>query len=275
MILSCIAQNWSDEYITVVAEIRQWYHHQTTSMSPQPIVRRKLADEIRDRLVGMIRSGELRPGDRLPSERDLMDRFSVGRPAVREALQSLDSAGLIVISHGERARIAVPDTRSMFDRIGETMLHLLQTSPATLEDLKQARILFEVGMVKVAAANATTKDIDRLTGTLEAQRSATETPAEFVKGDMAFHTAIASISGNSVCVLLSEAMLDWLFQFRRDLLRLPGSELITLSEHERLLESIKSHNVAEAEQAMLDHLRRADERYRVLEDAIAKRGVGE
>jgi DNA-binding FadR family transcriptional regulator len=88
---------------------------------------------------------------------------------------------------------------------------------------------------------------------------------------MAFHTAIARISGNSVCEVLSEAMLDWLFNFRRDLLRLPGSELITLAEHERLLEAIAAHDVAEAERAMLEHLRRANERYRILEEAMAKR----
>ena len=71
-------------------------------MSTQPIVRRKLSDEIRDRLVTLIREDELRPGDQLPSERQLMDRFAVGRPAVREALQSLGTAGLIEINHGER-----------------------------------------------------------------------------------------------------------------------------------------------------------------------------
>jgi DNA-binding FadR family transcriptional regulator len=240
-------------------------------MSSQPIVRRKLADEVRDRLLAMIRSGELRPGDRLPSERDLMDRFAVGRPAVREALQSLGTAGLIEINHGERAKIAVPDTRTMFDRIGQTVLHLLQTSPTTLEHLKEARIMFEVGMVKMAAEKASEEDIGRLRAALEKQRAVQDTPAEFVKGDMAFHTAIARISGNSVCEVLSEAMLDWLFNFRRDLLRLPGSELITLAEHERLLEAITAHDVAEAEQAMLDHLRRANERYRILEEAMAKR----
>jgi DNA-binding FadR family transcriptional regulator len=240
-------------------------------MGAQPIIRRKLADEVRDRLMAMIRSGELRPGDRLPSERDLMDRFSVGRPAVREALQSLGSAGLIEISHGERARIAVPDTRDMFDRIGQTVLHLLQTSPTTLEHLKQARIMFEVGMVKMAAQSASDSDIDRLRETLERQRDAQEVPAEFVKGDMAFHTAIAALCGNSVCVVLSEAMLDWLFNFRRDLLRLPGSEVITLAEHERLLQTISAHDVEAAEKAMLDHLTRASERYRILEDAMANR----
>lgn len=223
----------------------------------------------------MIRGGELRPGDRLPSERDLMDRFSVGRPAVREALQSLGSAGLIDISHGERARIAVPDTRGVFDRIGQTMLHLLQTSPTTLEDLKAARILFESGMVKMAAQRATAADIGKLTQTLERQRASLDNAAEFVKSDMAFHTAIAAVSGNSVCVVLSEAMLDWLFNFRRDLLRLPGSEFITLAEHQRLLDAIARHDADEAERAMMDHLSRASERYRILEDAMARRSLAD
>lgn len=240
-------------------------------MSSQPIVRRKLSDEIQDRLLVMIRAGELRPGDRLPSERALMDKFEVGRPAVREALQSLGSAGLIEINHGERARIAVPDTRQMFDRIGQTMVHLLQTSPSTLEDLKQARIMFEVGMVKMAAEAAKADDIERLQKLLDHQRESQQDVAEFVRADMAFHTAIAAVSGNSVCAILSEAMLEWLFHFRRDLLRMPGSELITLAEHERLLNAIAAQNVSEAETAMLDHLTRASERYRILEDAMARR----
>lgn len=240
-------------------------------MHTQPIIRRKLADEIRDRLLILIQSGELQPGDRLPSERDLMDRFAVGRPAVREALQSLGSAGLIEINHGERARIAVPDTRGMFDRIGQTMRHLLQTSPTTLEHLKEARILFEAGMVKMAARHATEADVRRLEEVLVKQRASIDDAAAFVKADMAFHTAIASLSGNAVCTLLSEAMLEWLFHFRRDLLRIPGSELITLAEHRELLDAIAAHDADRAERAMLLHLTRANERYRILEDALTQR----
>lgn len=237
--------------------------------SPQPIVRRKLADEVRDRLVAMI--SELQPGDRLPSERDLMDRFAVGRPAVREALQSLGSAGLIEISHGERARIAVPDTRNMLDRMGQTMLHLLQTSPTTLAHLKEARMLFEVGMVKMAARVAKPEDIEKLQLVLDRQKAALQDIPEFVKADMAFHTAIAAVSGNTVCVLLSEAMLDWLFKFRRDMVRVPGSESISFAEHERLLAAIAAHDVDEAERAMLDHINRGNERYRALEAAMKQR----
>jgi DNA-binding FadR family transcriptional regulator len=231
-------------------------------MSTHPIVRRKLADEVRDRLITMIRDGELQPGDRLPSERDLMDRFGVGRPAVREALQSLGSAGLIEISHGERARIAVPDTRNMFDRMGQTMLHLLQTSPTTLRQLKEARKMFEVGMIKMAAAMATPADIENLQRALDKQRASLQNIPEFVKCDMAFHTAIAAVTGNTVCVILSEAMLDWLFHFRHEMVRVPDSEFISLSEHERLLAAIAAHDVAEAERAMIDHMDRSSERYR-------------
>lgn len=241
-------------------------------MSTQPIIRRKLADEVRDRLMAQIRNGEIHPGDRLPSERALMQSYGVGRPAVREALQSLHSAGLIEITHGERARVAIPDAHSMIDRIGQSMLHLLQTSPSTLAHLKEARLLFEVGMARIAATKATQEDVGILEDCIERQRRSSDN-GEFVKHDMAFHKAVAAISGNSVCTLLSEAMLDWLFQFRRDLLRMPGGELITISEHERLVKAIAAHLPAEAETAMMEHLTRASERYRILEDAMQHRSA--
>lgn len=79
-----------------------------TSAPTDPIPRRKLYQEVMDRLIEWIGSGEFAPGDQLPSERELMQRFQVGRPAIREAMQNLDRMGIIVISHGERARVAGP-----------------------------------------------------------------------------------------------------------------------------------------------------------------------
>ena len=228
------------------------------------IQRRKLSAEIKDRLLAMIRNGSLHPGDRLPSERELMARYGVGRPAVREAMQSLESDGLIEIHHGERARIVKPDERDIISRIGETALHLLQTSPEALAHLREARMLFEVGMVRTAARRATEENIQRLEDILHRQRDANENSGAFVAADMEFHSAIASISGNPIILAVSESMLLWLFRFRGDMLRVKGAEKITLTEHKKILDAIGAHDEAGAAKAMTNHLSRSSQRYRAL-----------
>lgn len=230
----------------------------------EPIPRRKLSSEVRDRLLAWLASGEIHPGDRLPSERDLMSRFSVGRPAIREALQSLESAGLIEISHGERARVAEVDPRGVIAQIGDTAKQLLKTDADALNDLKEARLMFEAGMVRSAAHRAKQADIALLEQILARQRQTADHAPDFVRADMAFHRAIAEISGNRICVAVSEAMLDWLFAFRQDMLRVPGAEKITLSEHKKILDRIRDHDEDGAAKAMTDHLTRASKRYRAL-----------
>ena len=78
-----------------------------------PIQRRKLYHEVAERIAEEISNGTFAPGDRLPSERDLMSLFGVGRPAIREAMQWLDQKGLIIVSHGERARVATLDAHAI------------------------------------------------------------------------------------------------------------------------------------------------------------------
>ena len=70
-----------------------------------------------ERLKTMITSGELRPGDSMPAERDLREFFQVGRPAVREAMQALSNVGLLTITHGERAKVRQPTARSLFQQL--------------------------------------------------------------------------------------------------------------------------------------------------------------
>ena len=71
-------------------------------MITEQIQRRKLYQEVLDRLLERIRSGEIPPGAHLPSERELMEFYGVGRPAVREALQALERSGIVEITHGEQ-----------------------------------------------------------------------------------------------------------------------------------------------------------------------------
>ena len=71
-----------------------------------------------DRLLQRIRNGEWGPGDQLPSERELMETYGVGRPAIREAQQDLARSGILEIAHGERARVALPTADDLINQIG-------------------------------------------------------------------------------------------------------------------------------------------------------------
>lgn len=223
----------------------------------EPIIRRKLSDEVFDRLERMITSGDLKPGDEMPSERVLMERFGVGRPAIREAMQSLASKGLVNISHGERAKVLKLTAQSIFRQVDLTAKVMLSQSDDTLEHLKNARIFFERGMAREAAQRARKKDIDDLRAIIERQRSLLGEADAFIAADMQFHTRIALITGNPIYVAVSEAMLAWLKEYHTDMLIWTGKEKFTLVEHEEIVVRLAANDAAGAEAAVLKHLERS------------------
>ncbi len=187
-----------------------------SKQAPAPIVRRKLSDEVVERLLGEIESGRWGAGDKLPPERALMEEYGVGRPSVREAMQRLASMGLVEISHGERATVKTMDARNMLEQIDRSARHLLLSSPNTLEHLKEARLMFEAGMVRIAAAKASAKDIAALNACVDRLEKSAGEVDEFVRADIDFHIAIASVSGNPIYSALSESMLNWLAEFHQE-----------------------------------------------------------
>ncbi len=226
------------------------------------ISRRKLSDEVFDRLYAMLLNGDYRPGDNLPSERQLMEMFGVGRPAVREAMQSLERAGLVTIQHGQRPTVTMPTASGVLSQIELTAMHMLASSPQSLEQLKEARAFFELGMVARAAEKATAEDIERLEALLEAQRAQLNVDiGAFIKADMSFHVAIAAITGNAIYLAVSNAMLDWLANFHTSALHWKGNEQVTLDEHARILEAIRCHDGEAATDEMRAHLDRAGRHY--------------
>lgn len=232
-----------------------------------PIQRRKLAHGVFDRLLARIRSGELRPGDQLPSERELMTAYAVGRPAVREALQSLERAGLVSITHGERARVAVPSADDLLAQIAGGARQLLRSAPETLDHLKDARLFLECGLARRAAAAADPDGLVRLRARLDEHAAAVDDLAGFLGRDMAFHRQIAALTGNPIFPSIVEAMFGWLGEYYAHLVRVPGAESLTVAEHERIWAAIAAHDASGAERAMREHLTRANALYRRFEAA--------
>ncbi|MGW6779205.1 transcriptional regulator NanR [Brucella pseudogrignonensis] len=223
----------------------------------EPIVRRKLSDEVFDRLENMITSGELTPGDEMPSERVLMERFGVGRPAIREAMQSLAKMGLVSISHGERAKVLKLTARSILQQVDPTAKIMLAQSMDTLEHLKSARIFFERGIAREAALKASDKDVAELRAIVERQRDLLGDADAFISADMEFHIRIAKISGNPIFVAVSESMLAWLREYHTHMLIWTGKEKYTLVEHEEIVDKLAVKDADGAEAAMLNHLERS------------------
>jgi len=228
-----------------------------------PIIRQKISDQVFERLWSMIVSGELAPGDPFPSERVLMNKFRVGRPAVREAMQALSNKGVITISQGERSRVNELNAALAVDQVDEVAKLLLSAEPANLAYLKQIRKILETGAVQLAARFCTRVDAQRLRGLIDAQRQALENPEGFIEADIAFHVAIAELSKNPLMHVVMRAMLSWLLEYYTPVLHWSGRESTTLLEHARLVDYLEDHDAVGAVRLIVEHLDRSDPLYAV------------
>jgi len=224
----------------------------------EPVVRKKLGDQVFEKIRLQIERGELKPGDDLLPERELMKQFGVGRPAVREALQLLHTKGLIVVSHGERSKVASLNASDAFRQIDDVARLLLSQNPSSLENLKQLRRLFEIGVVEIAAENCQSADVDALSALVEQQRTKLGNAKAFIQCDIAFHARIAEISGNELLKAVSESVLAWIFEYHSSLQRWSGEEETALQEHKEIIDCLARNDKQAAVKSIKAHLDRSE-----------------
>jgi len=231
-----------------------------TELEAGPIKRRKLYEEIVSRISEAITEGRLRPGDQLPSERELRERFQVGRTSIREALFALQRMGLVAIANGERARVTQPTPDMLVgDLAGAAKILLNQ--PDGIRHFQQARSLFEIGLARFAAEHATEENIQGLRLALQANRLAVGNGKLFDRSDVAFHFEIAKIAVNPIFTALHSAMAAWLIEQRTTSGKAPGSNKAAVKAHERILRAIEARDPQAAEEAMKSHLDEVQQNY--------------
>ena len=192
------------------------------------IKRRKLYEDVVDHLERMIREDEFAETGRLPSERELMRHFGVGRPAVREALFHLRKMGLIEIRSGERARITKPTPQFVIDALAGPARNMI-AAPGGVQDFQSARIFFEVGLARHAAQHATPEDIDRFAEALEVNRQSIGDLKRFERTDVDFHFVLAVMMRNAIFTAIHAALAEWLLEQRRTTLA-AGEDVIGQSK---------------------------------------------
>jgi GntR family transcriptional repressor for pyruvate dehydrogenase complex len=231
-----------------------------TMKESAPIRRRKLYEEVVVRLEALIHEGELKPGDPLPSERELMLHFGVGRPAIREALFALHRMGLVVVANGERPRVSSPTPKTLLGELAGAA-RLMLAKPEGMHHFQQARALFECALAEEAARVATPDDIVALEKALAANHDAIGDDTRFMRSDVHFHFTMATIPRNPIYVALHEAIVEWLVEQRSVSLRKSGTDELAYQSHRAIFEAIKTHDIAAAGQAMRRHLDEIADRY--------------
>jgi len=223
------------------------------------VKQRRLSEDVADHLERMIREGEFVEAERLPSERDLMRHFGVGRPSVREALLRLSRMGLVEVRSGERARVTRPTPQVVIDQLSGSARHML-AAPGGVRDFQNARIFFEVGLARHAAAHASDADLERLEGALEVNRRSIGDLRRFERTDVDFHYVLAEISRNPIFTAIHAALAEWLLEQRRTTLA-AGEDQKAFDAHRLIFETVAARDPDRAEAAMREHLEYVARRY--------------
>ncbi len=222
-------------------------------VEPLLIDRRKIFEQVATHLEREILSGTLKPGDRLPPERDLQARFGVGRPAVREALITLQRSGLIEIGNGAPARVAIPTMQAVVSGMMPAVQQMLGNADGQ-RHLQGVRLFMEVGLVRHAACHADKKEVAALAAALKNNRASIGDVAEFIRTDVAFHYCLAKMTRNPAFPALHDAMSMWLLEQRRFALLEPGEDRRSYEAHERIFIAVEERDADRAEAAMRSHL---------------------
>jgi GntR family transcriptional repressor for pyruvate dehydrogenase complex len=220
--------------------------------------RSSLSSDIAQQLHDMIVSATLKPGDRLPGQRELAQQFGASMASVREALSALAAAGLIDAKPGRGTVVlGMTDSNPQFHGwLGAA------GSDADVADLLETRRLLESFLIRRVAQRATPDDVARLRGLLAQMENAVRDPEAYLEADLGFHMGVAEVAGNRVLVRIMRAIqapMKWqIFQSNIRHMSRVGHLEISFETHVRLVAAIEQHDTAAAVQCLEEMLARAN-----------------
>jgi GntR family transcriptional repressor for pyruvate dehydrogenase complex len=223
----------------------------TSNLFPdKEIIRGNIFDLTVENIRSFIDKGELSPGDKLPSERELQELFGVSRSILREALRVVEAQGLINIIQGKGAYVKKPGLRTVI----EPVRRLINDGSITLGHLMQARKVLEPQIARFACLNASDQQLDMLDKDINGMVKYLKFPEKYLASDKSFHSHLAVFTGNPVLVIMIWPLINLFEGFIPFFYERPGTPQKVFSAHDAILEALKSRDPAKAVEAMQKHL---------------------
>lgn len=221
----------------------------------KPVSRTSLSDEIVQQIIDLISRNVLKPGERLPSERDLCKQFGVGRTSLREALRSLSVMGILDVRLGEGTFVS-EDSNKYLEK---TLQWGLLLDPKVIEDLVETRIFLESQTAYLAAQRATAENLEEIEQTLKGMEAYLDVADKFLEYDLQFHLAVAKATQNSILSYLLSTTRVHLQEWIKKSLSVPRKNKestpdAALREHRKIFQALRKHKPEEARAAMTEHI---------------------
>src|SRR5205807_9176203 len=218
----------------------------------EPVKNQRISDEILHQIRDAVMSGKFQVGDRLPNERALAEQFAASRTSVREGLRGLEQTGVICIKKGANGGVFVADPDHRL--VSRPFQTLLQLRKVTMDNIVEARLIFEPEAARLAAQRAEPEDLEEMRQVIEKMSAAVESGEPPSSFDLKFHKLIARAARNPILEMLSESMLEVASQVITDLH--PSIEVLkhVVDRHREVFEAVQKRDGELAFSVMSKHI---------------------
>jgi len=217
--------------------------------------KRVLPEQISARLLSLIKERSLRPGDKLPPERELAAMMEVSRPSLREALQALSILNVIEIRQGNGTYITSLEPSLLVEHLD----FVFSLDDSTFLELLEARKVLEAGTVALAAQRITDDEIAELETCLAKSHKSVEDYQAFLQTDLDLHERITEAARNPVLTRIMAAVSQLGIASRRRTVEIPGVPEQVLEDHRAIVIALKTRDPEAARQVMLQHLNNVEQ----------------
>jgi GntR family transcriptional repressor for pyruvate dehydrogenase complex len=216
---------------------------------------RRLYEQIIEQIQRQLLAGTLRPGDQLPSERELAEQFGVSRTAVREAVKALREKGLVEIQLG-KGTFVTDGLDGMSQVMRDSLSWIVEVgSKNGMFDLVEIREVLEPGIAELAATKFQPEEIEAMQQAVAVMDRSMDNADVYVEADLDFHLALAEATQNPLIIILLNPIVDLLREQRKQIFQVEGGPQRGQMHHKRILEMVTSRNGRAAREAMIAHLR--------------------